>query len=128
MTEPNKRPVSPGNVRGEGSPPLGAVKAGESLSAGDPVVLGEDGTVRRSVSCADNLFERGILRRLKEQGWRCAYPCADGRTIGRPLLPGEPLATAYDNYGLIHLECAKYGTVPEEGNPWSSDKVRNGEE
>jgi hypothetical protein len=56
-------------------------------------------------------------RAIREE-WRCAYPCA-GNGEGGPLLPGEPVAHAYDNHSICHLECAKIGTVPIEGNPFT---------
>jgi hypothetical protein len=52
---------------------------------------------------------------LEVQNWRCAYPC-DGEE-GGPLLPGESWARAFDNSGIVHLDCAKAGTIPVEGNP-----------
>lgn len=53
-----------------------------------------------------------IRRRLDEQGWRCAYPCGEGRRVGGPILPGDELGKAYDNHGLVHLRCARVGDAP----------------
>lgn len=55
--------------------------------------------------------EREITRRLEAQEYRCVYPCAgDGQ--GGELKPGDELAVAYDNHGLIHQACASIGRVP----------------
>lgn len=63
-------------------------------------------------------FRLSVLQRLKDQDWRCAYACEGDH--GGKLIPGEPIALAYDGVGLVHLECARYSTVPAEGNPWQS--------
>jgi hypothetical protein len=62
----------------------------------------------------------------KDQEWRCAYPCA-GNGEGGPLLPGEPVARAYDNHSICHLECAKIGTVPTKGNPFTINGALRGQ-
>jgi hypothetical protein len=52
-----------------------------------------------------------IRYRLDEQDWQCAYrhpPDDPDQTI----YAGDDLARAYDNYGVIHLRCAKIGEAP----------------
>lgn len=60
--------------------------------------------------------------RLREQGWKCAYPCS-GKGYGRPLLPNEPIALAYDGHGIVHADCAAIGVVPTKDNPHAETGV-----
>lgn len=61
----------------------------------------------------------------REQNWKCAYPCG-GDGEGGPLLPGEPVARAYDNHSVVHLQCAIVGNVPSEGNPYTINGALRG--
>lgn len=51
-----------------------------------------------------------LRKRLVAQDFLCAYP-HDHADSAR-LRPGDRLALAYDNYGLVHLACAEVGLVP----------------
>jgi hypothetical protein len=67
-----------------------------------------------------------IRQRLDEQGWRCAYPCSTERDdVGGPIHPGDDLAKAYDNHGLVHARCARIGVAPERRGHTIRDLYRD---
>lgn len=106
----------------------------EEATSGDPgaglpkpVEKPRDTAVRARGMVSNREAREELLARLVDQGWRCAYPC-EGNGKGRPLLPGEKLAVAYDGHGLVHLDCAVYAEVPTEENPWAKEFTNGREE
>lgn len=57
------------------------------------------------------MTDKELRRRLDAQGWACAYAHPDG---GADIKPGDPVALAYDNYGLVHADCAAIGVAPNK--------------